>query len=77
MIDRLKQWYADNLVRKDHKGDAWSASKVKLYINFRPQYYLLGIPRGPQSNMKAAAQTIGWEDYNNGNAPGTFDPLAE
>ena len=76
-LEVLKQWYADNLVRKDHKGDAWSASKVKLYINFRPQYYLLGIPRGPQSNMKAAAQTIGWEDYNNGNAPGTFDPLAE
>lgn len=76
-LETLKAWYEDNLVRKDFKGDAWSSNKVKLYVNFRPQYYLLGIPRGPQSNMKSAEQTIGWGDYNNGYAPGTFDPLAE
>lgn len=76
-LETLKTWYKANLVRKDWKGDSWSSSKVKLYIKFLPKYYLMGIPRGAQSNMKSAAQTIGWDDYNNGGAPGTFDPLAE
>lgn len=76
-LETLKTWYKANLVRKDWKGDSWSSNKVKLYIKFLPKYYLMGIPRGAQSNMKSAAQTIGWDDYNNGGAPGTFDPLAE
>ena len=76
-LETLKTWYKANLVRKDWKGDSWSSNKVKLYIKFLPKYYLMGIPRGAQSNMKSAAQTIGWDDYNNGGANGTFDPLAE
>ncbi len=29
------------------------------------------------NSTKGIQQTIGWEDYNNGGANGTFDPLAE
>ena len=73
----LKTWYEENLVRKEKKGDAYDQNKVKLYMDFKPYYYFLGLGRGAQANNKRLPQTIGWEDYNNGNAPGTFDPLAE
>ena len=76
-LETLKAWYEANLVRKDKKGDNRDQNQVNLYINFLPRYYFLGIPRGAQSNMNAVEQTIGWEDYNNGGADGTFDPLAE
>jgi len=49
-----------------------------LYINYRPQYYFLGIASGAQSANKTMLQTIGWGDYNKGGGSmGTFDPLAE
>lgn len=73
----LKTWYEENLVRKEKKGDAYDQNKVKLYMDFKPYYYFLGLGRGAQGNNTKLPQTIGWEDYNNGNAPGTFDPLAE
>lgn len=75
--DVLKTWYKENLVRKEMKGDAYDQNKVKLYMDFKPYYYFLGLGRGAQGNNTKLPQTIGWEDYNNGNAPGTFDPLAE
>ena len=62
-------------MRKLKKGDG--QNQQDLSINFLPRYYFLGIPRGAQSNMKEVMQTIGWDDYNNGSANGTFDPLAE
>jgi len=33
--------------------------------------------QGAQGANSAVQQTIGWGDYNNGGANGTFDPLAE
>lgn len=75
--ETLKAWYEENLVRKEKKGDAYDQNKVKLYMDFKPYYYFLGLGRGAQANNTKLQQTIGWEDYNNANAPGTFDPLAE
>ncbi len=76
-LETLKAWYADNLVRKDKKGDGRDANHVDLYMNFLPRYYFLGLARGAPSLKTKLPQTIGWEDYNNGGANGTFDPLAE
>ena len=46
-------------------------------MHFYPKYYLLGLYQGAQSANPALLQTIGWGDYMNGGANGTFDPLAE
>ncbi len=73
----LKTWYSKNIVRKLKKGDGRTASHIDLYIYFRPQYYFLGLSSGAMNSTKGIQQTIGWEDYNNGGANGTFDPLAE
>ncbi|MCR4853801.1 MAG: RagB/SusD family nutrient uptake outer membrane protein [Prevotella sp.] len=76
-LDSLKKWYSQNLVVKERKGDGRDSQHNDLYINFRPKYYFLGLSSGAQNSNKGLAQTIGWDDYNNGNAPGTFDPFAE
>lgn len=76
-LEALKAWYQDNLVVKERKGDGRDSQHNDLYINFRPKYYLLGFSSGVQNQNKSLPQTIGWEDYNNGGANGTFDPLAE
>ena len=75
--DRLKAFYKDNLIRKTKKGDSYDDSHSELYVTFLPRYYLLGFNQGIQSNNDALPQTIGWGDYLNGGANGTFDPLAE
>lgn len=72
----LRQWYKDNLVYKVSKGDARDSQKSDLYMNFLPKYYLLGLSSGAMNENVGLEQTIGWEDYNNGGAAGTFDPLA-
>ena len=76
-LEALKAWYQDNLVLKERKGDGRDAQHNDLYIKFLPKYYFLGLSTGAQNANKGLAQTIGWEDYNNGGAPGTFDPFAE
>lgn len=73
----LRQWYKDNLVYKVSKGDARDSQKTDLYMNFLPKYYFLGLSSGAMNENVGLLQTIGWEDYNNGGAAGTFDPLAE
>lgn len=75
----LRQWYSDNLVRKNNRGDAYhSITHDDLYIHFYAKYYFLGLSLGAQNrNDQRLEQTIGWEDNNNGGANGTFDPLAE
>lgn len=74
----LKNWYSQYLVRKDNRGDGRDANLVDLTIHFYAKYYFLGLSSGAQSrNDSRLLQTIGWEDYNNGGANGTFDPLAE
>lgn len=76
-LANLKTWYADNLVSKEKRGDGYDSQHNLLYINFRPKYYFLGLASGAQNANKRLPQTIGWEDYNNGGAQGTFDPLAQ
>lgn len=76
-LPQLAAWYADNLVRKDKKGDARDSQHNDEYINFRPNYYFLGLSSGASAADKSLPQTIGWQDYNQGGAMGTFDPLAE
>ena len=76
-LEALKAWYQDNLVLKERKGDGRDAQHNDEFISFRPKYYFLGLSTGAQNSNKGLAQTIGWEDYNNGGAAGTFDPLAE
>ena len=76
-LEALKAWYQDNLVLKERKGDGRDAQHNDEFISFRPKFYFLGLSTGAQNSNKGLAQTIGWEDYNNGGAPGTFDPFAE
>ena len=76
-LETLATWYKTNLKQKVQKGDSYDSAKNKLYINFRPKYYFLGFSSGASSANKSLPQTIGWGDYNNGGANGTFDPLAE
>lgn len=76
-IDALKTWYAANLVWKENRGDGYDANHVLEYINFRPNYYLLGLSSSASTENKELPQTIGWQDNNNSGAMGTFDPLAE
>ena len=76
-LQELKVWYQENLVAKEKRGDGYDSQHNLLYINFRPKYYFLGLSSGVQNANKGLPQTAGWEDYNNGGANGTFDPLAE
>ena len=73
----MKEFYDTYLIRKKKKGDSYDDSHSELYVTFLPRYYLLGFNQGIQSNNDALPQTIGWGDYLNGGANGTFDPLAE
>ncbi|MBR1548496.1 MAG: RagB/SusD family nutrient uptake outer membrane protein, partial [Prevotella sp.] len=76
-LGELKTWYEDNLVVKERKGDGRDSQHNDLYIQFMPQYYLLGFSSGVQNQNKYLPQTIGWGDYNKAGANGTFDPLAD
>jgi hypothetical protein len=76
-LTNLKTWYNTNLVTTYKVGDGRDSQHNPYYITFRPKYYLLGFSSGAQDHNKKLPQTIGWQDYNNGGAPGTFDPLAE
>lgn len=76
-LETLQNWYKENLVRKEKKGDSYDQNKVKLYMNYLPRYYFLGLTAGAQNNNTKVAQTIGWEDNLNGGSNGTFDPLAD
>lgn len=76
-LQTLKAWYQENLVVSEKRGDAWDSQHNLLYMHFRPKYYFFGLSNGAQNANKDLPQTIGWQDYNNGGATGTFDPLAE
>lgn len=76
-VQTLADWYDQHLVRKEKKGDARNSAHVDLYMNFLPRYYILGLSSGAQNANLQLPQTIGWDDYNNGGAAGTFDPFAE
>jgi hypothetical protein len=75
----LKNWYKENLVYKQKKGDGRLSSndvKTDLYIQFRPEYYFLGFTSGVMTANKQLGQTIGWTNAATG-GNGDFDPLAE
>jgi len=74
-LDTLKSWYDKYLVYKEKKGDSYDSNKVPLYMKYLAKYYFFGFTQGAMINNTMLPQTIGWEDYNNGNANGTFDPL--
>lgn len=76
-IETLKAFYNENIVRKLSRGDEDDSDGGVLYINFRPEYYIIGLNNGAQSNNKEIPQNIGWDDYNKPGSKGTFDPLAE
>lgn len=73
----LKKWYTSHLVRKQKKGDSYDSNQTPKYMHYFAKYYFLGLPQGALNSDAGLAQTIGWEDSNNGGANGTFDPLAE
>lgn len=72
-IDQLGDFYRNNLKRKELRADGNLANTVK----FEPKYYIIGFRTNMQANNTKLKQTIGWEDFNSGGSPGTFDPLAE
>jgi len=76
-LEQLREFYATKLVRKLKKGDARDLNHINLTMMFFPKYYFLGFAQGAQSSNQYLGQTIGWEDYNQSGANGTFDPLAE
>lgn len=76
-LSKLRDWYKNNLVTSEKRGDGYDSQHNLKYIYFNPKYYLLGLGSGAQSANKTLPQTIGWQDFNNGGANGTFDPLAE
>ena len=76
-LNALRVWYNSNLVPQYKLGDGQDAQKNVEYMRFLPKYYFLGLSSGAQNSNKGLPQTIGWQDYNNSGAMGTFDPLAE
>lgn len=76
-IENLKVFYQNNLVRKKNRGDEDDSDGNLLTINFRPEYYIIGLNNAAQTNNKNLPQNIGWDDYNKPGSKGTFDPLAE
>ncbi len=76
-LNELRVWYNNNLVPQYKLGDGQDAQKNVEYMRFLPKYYFLGLSSGAQNSNKGLPQTIGWQDYNNGGAMGSYDPLAE
>jgi hypothetical protein len=72
VIDALTNFYTTKLVRKTLRGD-----EINKTVLFLPKNYIIGLTTAAQQNNQTLGQTIGWADFMNGNAPGTFDPLAE
>lgn len=69
--DSVVRFYQYNLTRKTRQVD----TKDK-FIQYRPEYYIVGLRYSAQTNNSTLLQTIGWNDYMRGGM-GTFDPLAE
>lgn len=71
-MNDLASFYDTYLTRKTRRGDL-----ENKYVNFKPEYYFIGLTEGAQKNNLTLLQTIGWMDVRSGSTPGTFDPLAE
>ena len=76
--EALKAWYDQNLASRKFSGDDYhDQTGVSFTINFRPQYYFLGLAGRGINNNTTLEQTIGWTNPKQNDAAGTFDPLAE
>lgn len=75
--NKLKEFYDSYLVRKTKKGDGYDSNNTQLNMTWNPRYYFYGLTKSAQINNSTLLQTVGWEDYQNGGANGTFDPLSD
>lgn len=71
-IAGLAAFYDAYLLRKVRRGD-----QLNKQVNYKPEYYIIGLTEGAQIANKALEQTIGWTDMREGSTAGVFDPLAE
>ena len=76
-LENLKTFYNTYFVRKTLKGDNYDTATgtVPVYNKWNARYYFWGLTQGEQINNPTLPQTVGWEDYHNGGANGTYDPL--
>lgn len=72
-VQAMRDFYTTYLKRKDVTSDGNNAT---AYVEFRPQYYFIGLKQSAQQTNATLLQTIGWHDFSHG-SDGTFDPLAE
>ena len=75
-LTALKAWYEGHLTWQLRQSGRYSDHSLKK-IYFNPRYYFLGLKSNVSQKNVGIYQTVGWEDVNNGNAMGTFDPLAD
>lgn len=73
-LNTLRTWYMANLTKRTSWSDGYYTNRELKSVNFRPQYYFLGLSSGAQQANKGLPQTIGWKATVN---EATFDPLAE
>ncbi len=73
--ENLKKFYSQYFVRKMKKGDSYDSNQIPETMHYFAKYYFLGLTQGALNTDTGLEQTIGWQDSNNGNANGTFDPL--
>ena len=71
-VQAMRDFYTANLKRKDVTADGNTATSN---IQFRPEYYFIGLKQSAQQTNATLLQTVGWHDYSHG-TDGTFDPLA-
>ena len=76
-LENLKTFYSTYLVRKILKGDSYDSATgtQPIFNKWNARYYFWGLTQGEQINNPTLPQTVGWEDYHNGGANGTYDPL--
>jgi hypothetical protein len=71
----LCNFYNYYLTRKSTSVDIVNSTVYP--ITFLPQYYFIGLRYSAQEMNVTLKQTIGWADFENGGANGTYDPLAQ
>jgi hypothetical protein len=72
-VQAMRNFYTSNLKRKNVTADG---NTTTSYIQYRPEYYFIGLKQSAQQTNATLLQTIGWHDFSHG-SDGTFDPLAE
>ena len=70
VVDELRAFYTNNLDRRIRRGDREGCT-----VDFKPNFYFLGLTTGAQNNNQSLLQTVGWNDTQGRSI--FFDPLAE